>query len=406
MKFLFVLYIGFDMPGPSVHLLTDIIEQCLLRGHTVEMIVRDRGGLASDVPQILQKYDKLHCHVIHDNKLEKSALVKRYLEDICYAFRCRKIYRMICNVDAVFLQSCTSPLFPVMLLKHTIHKPILFNVQNIFPIDALVLGKLKKNGIKGIAFRVFRVMQRMAYRRSDKIVTICKDMEKTLREEGVPQNKLEVIYNWSYSDEAFDIPDENNLFLKKYRPDSSLFRVVFAGNLGTMVNVQLIADAAEMVQCEPKIHFFIIGDGNNMPVLKRLVREKKLTNISFFPYQPVEFAPHNYAMAHVNINALPKGIVYTCMPSKTATMLNCARPMVISLEKSSELAKIFASVDMCTVVDVNDTQAFAEAILHNYRDKNVKDSKNARQVFKQICSKKNAEKYVDEMEKLSRLEKI
>lgn len=86
MKFLFVLYIGFDKHGPSVHLLTDIIEQCLISGHSVEMIVRNRGGQAPDVPLKLQKYDNLKCHVIKDVKLEKSALIKRYFEDIRYAF--------------------------------------------------------------------------------------------------------------------------------------------------------------------------------------------------------------------------------------------------------------------------------------------------------------------------------
>lgn len=402
MKFLFVLYIGFDKHGPSVHLLTDMVEQCLLHGYEVDMIVRNRGGQDPDVPVRLQKYEKLRCHVIHDNALEKSALVKRYFEDIRYAFLCRKIYKKIQDVDAVFLQSCTSPLFPIVLLKRTLHRPILFNVQNIFPIDALVLGKLNKKGIKGSVFRIFRKMQQTAYRQADRIVTICDDMEKTLLEEGVPQEKLEVIYNWSYSDEAFNIDDADNLFLQKHQPDPSLFRVVFAGNLGAMVNAQLIAEAAEIVQCEPKIHFFIIGDGNNMPALKRLAEEKKLKNMSFFPYQPEEFAPHNYAMAHVNINALPEGIVYTCMPSKTATMLNCARPMIVSVEKSSCLAKLLGGVDRCTVVDVNDAQAFAEAILCNYREWNVADSRNAYQVFKKMCSKKNAEKYVDVLKKLAK----
>lgn len=400
MKLLFVLYIGFDKPGPSVHLLTDIIEQCLIREHDVTMIVRNRGGCDPDVPVRLQKYTNLNCKVIHDAQLEKSALVKRYFEDIRYAFRCRTVYKKLKGIEGVFLQSCTTPLFPMILLKNTLGCPILFNVQNIFPIDALALHKLSVYGVKGVAFHVLRRMQQMAYRRADRIVTICEDMRQTLLRERVPEDKLEVVYNWSYSDEAFDIADEENLFLKTYDVDKSKFRVVFAGNLGAMVNARLIAEAAEICQSEEKIQFFIIGDGYNMPVLKRLAEEKGLKNISFYPYQPVEYAPHNYAMAHVNINALPKGIVYTCMPSKTATMLNCARPMIVSVEKESFFARMLSEVDKCTIVDVDDAQELAQAILNNYYRNTVENSGNAREVFKEMCSREHARQYVGIMESM------
>lgn len=402
MNIQFVLYMGFDQHGPSVHLLTDMIEQCLVAGHHVNMVVRKRGGDGPDIPVSLQKYENLHCQVVHDSKLNKSALVRRYYEDTRYAFLSWKAYRKNKNIDVAFLQSCTTPLFPIILLKKTLKCPVLFNVQNIFPIDALALKKLSNHGMKGIAFRVFRKMQQMAYKRANRIVTISEDMKQTLLKEHVSEEKIDVVYNWSYSDEAFDIKDEDNLFLKAHNVDRSKFRVVFAGNLGAMVNAQLIADAAEICQTEEAIHFYIIGDGNNMPILKSIAEEKKLKNISFYPYQPVEFAPHNYAMAHVNINALPRGIINTCMPSKTATMLNCARPMVVSVEKESAFAKMLSSVDKCTVVDVDDTRGFANAILNNYRKHIVEDSDNARDVFKEMCSKEHAKQYVEIIEEMSK----
>ena len=210
MNILFVLYIGFDAHGPSVHLLKEIIEQCLIAGHKVNMIVRNRGGEDPDVPEELQKYENLHCDIIYDSKLEKGALVKRYFEDIRYAFKCKKIYKQYKDTDVVFLQSHTSPLFSITLLKHTLKKPILFNVQNIFPIDANVLGRLPDKGIKGLVYKVFRVMQQMAYKKADRLVTISGDMKETLISEKVSEEKLDVVHNWSYSDEVLDIPDEEH----------------------------------------------------------------------------------------------------------------------------------------------------------------------------------------------------
>lgn len=400
MNFLFVLYIGFDQHGPSVHLLKEMIRQCLESGHHVRMIVTNHGGSDPDIPVELQHYKNLHCDVIYDKSLKKSALVKRYFQDFRYAFLCKKIYKRYKDTDAVFLQSNPSPLIALKMLKRTLKAPVLFNVQNIFPIDAGVLHKLPTHGIKGIPYSVFRKMQQSAYKKSDLIVTISEDMKQTLLNEKVPESKIRVIYNWSYSDEAAEIADEDNLFLRDHPELMDKFRVVFAGNLGAMVNPVLFAEAAEKMKAYSDIIFIIIGDGNNMNLLKSMAKEMNLTNMVFFPYQPKEYARHNYAMANVNINALPKGIITTCMPSKTSTILNAARPMVVAVEKESSYAKILSEVDKCVVVDWNDSKGFSDAIIHFYEENIVSGSSNAREVFKPLCSVDNAKKYVECLEEL------
>lgn len=402
MKILFWLGIGFDRHGPSVHLLKEMIEECLIAGHDVVMIVRRTGGVDPNIPLELQKYDHLICEVVNDKEQKKNALVRRYFEDIRYFFRCRSILKKHRDTDVVFLQSCTAPIFPIQIVHRILKKPVLFNVQNIFPNDALALGKLSLHGIKGIAFHVFRKMQRIAYEKAESIVTISEDMKKTLIGEGVPEKKIRVIYNWSYSDDEIEIEDNDNLFLQDHKDEKEKFRVVFAGNLGAMVNVNLFAEAAKELKSQSDIQFIIIGGGNNMSCLQRLAEENNLSNMSFYTYQPESYAKHNYAMANVNINALPRGIIYTCMPSKTATMLNSARPMVVAVEKDSDYAGMLGEVDLCTVVDVDDVQGFVNAILEFYNNKDLRHSNNARVLFKKYCSCKNAQQYVNALEDMSR----
>ena len=403
MKILFLLSIGFDRQGPSVHLLTDIIEQCLLAGHSVFLFVKNTGGSDPDIPARIAHYEKLQVQVIHATHLQRGALLRRLWNDVCFHRKCSKIYRHFTDIDVVFVQSSPIAFYPIRLAKKYLHKPVLYNSQNIFPIDALAIHKLSENGLKGFAFRFFRKRQQQGYALADRIVTISEDMEQTLRQEKVPSDRLRVIHNWSYSNDEVDIPDEDNLFLRHNGITEKKFRVVFSGNMGAQVNARLIADAAELLKTEEEIHFYIIGDGANMPLLKRLAQEKKLANMSFFPFQPVEFAPHNYAMANVNINALPKGIVYTCLPSKTAICLSCARPMVCSMEKESWLAKTLSEVDKCSVVDIDDAVGFANAILDFYRKGVTSNSSNSRSLFHRLCSVDNARKYVQNLEDIAQL---
>lgn len=280
---------------------------------------------------------------------------------------------------------------------HRFGKPVLFNVQNIFPIDAGCLGMMPTKGIKAIPYMILKKLQQVAYKKSDCVVTISEDMRTTLLKEKCKPNRLKVVYNWSYGDDVVVIPDSNNLFLKDHPEFLNKFRVVFAGNMGAMVNPVIIADAAEKLSVYDGIHFIIIGAGNNMQKLQDMVQEKKLNNMSFFPYQPEEYARHNYSMAHVNINALPKGIIYTCMPSKTATMLNSARPMVIAVEPNSDYARIIKEVEKAVVVDCNDAEGFAQAILKKYQASDRTESGNARAVFRKYCSYENAKQYVEYM---------
>lgn len=399
MKILYWLDVGFDRHGPSVHLLKAMIEESLKADHEVVVIVRSTGGADPDIPVELQQYEKLRVEIVRDQEQQKGAFVKRYLDDVGYFFRSRKYLVKHKDADIVFLQSCYLPLLPIWMIHSQIGKPVLFNVQNIFPIDAGVLGMLPTRGVKGLAYQLLRRLQQMAYKRSDCVVAISEDMRKTLLTEKTSPDRLEVVYNWSYSDEATDIADEENLFLRDYPEHRNAFRVVFAGNMGAMVNPNIIADAAEKLQQYSNIRFIIIGGGNNMQKLKDLAAEKQLANMSFYPYQPEAYAQHNYSMADVNINALPQGIIYTCMPSKTATMLNSARPMVVAVEKESDYAGILGEVDKCTVVDWNDTEGFAQSILEYYHSADRQPSSNSREVFKKYCSCDNAKQYVRYLEK-------
>ena len=401
MKILFLLSIGFDRPGPSVHLLTDIVEQCLLVGHNVRMIVNNTDGSDPDVPKRLEGYSNLEVVVHHSQYLERGALLRRLMRDMWFHVRCWWRYRKYKDIDVVFVQSSPIAFIPIMLAKKSLKKTLLYNSQNIFPIDALAIKKLSEHGLKGIVYKTFRKLQQMGYALADRVVTISEDMEYTLKNEKVPAERLRVVHNWSYSDNEVDIPDTENLFLKANGITEKKFRVVFAGNMGAQVNARMIAKVIESLKDETGIHFYIIGDGANMPLLKKLVLEKKLDNVSFYPFQPVEFAPHNYAMANVNINALPKGIVYTCLPSKTAISLSCARPMVMSMEKESWLGKTLAAVDKCTVVDIDDVKGFVEGILYYYQNNITENSTDSRQLFHKLCSVENAKEYVVNLQEVA-----
>ena len=123
--------------------------------------------------------------------------------------------------------------------------------------------------------------------------------------------------------------------------------------------------------------------------------ELHLKNMRFFPPQPMEYAPDNYCMADVNINPVPKGVMYTCMPSKTNTCLLSRKPTVTAMDLESDMAKKLSQVDLWTVVASGDAKAMADAILERYRCENWNAySQDAADFMRQLGPVENAGQYV------------
>lgn len=398
MKILFLLNIGFDTQGASVHLLEAVIEKALTKGYQVHTIQKNTTGKQLDVPTALMGYDSYSYDAIKVNEVRKQSFVKRYLVDIKYALSCIKYYKRHKDADVVFLQSCNTAALQIILVKYFLKKPIVYNVQDIFPINAQEIGLLKE---KNPIFKALKKLQAYAYKMADRLITISEDMKSVLIKEGAVEDNVDVIYNWSYSDEIINIEDNENKFIKDFKINDNRYKVVYAGNMGTMQNVDVIMYAAKELKNEKNIVFYIIGDGVSKDKYLSFAQKNGLDNVIFFPLQPSEYAAHIYSMADVNIIPLAKGVIKTALPSKTATCLACGKPIIACVDYESDFGRIIANCDNCAVVNSNDYKSLAKTIRCYYRNRIAARSNGERKLFKEHFSKeKNVERYIKILEQI------
>lgn len=393
MKVLFVLNSGFDTPGPSNHLLEAIAEALIADGCRVHIIEKHKTGKNPDIPAALAGSVNLSYDVCKVKNVDKTSFFRRYLADVRYAFSCIKYYIKNKDCDVVFLQSCNTAFFQVILLKILLRKPIVYNVQDIFPLNARNIGVVKSTSL---LFAILRGLQRLAYRYADKIITISEDMQQTLAKENVDVQKIEVVYNWSYSDETVSIDNKDNKFIKMHGIQDDHYKVVYAGNIGAVQNVDILIRAAELLQNETMIRFYIIGEGVQKRDLMKYVVDRGLENVKFYPMQAPDYATHIYSMADINIIPLSKGIIKTALPSKTATCLACGKPIIACIDLDSAFRKMLESCEMCSVVDSDDAQGLAQCIQRYYK-KGVKGQfADEVELFNKVFSKsENAKTYAD-----------
>ena len=345
---------GFDRRTTSEHLLIAIVQALYENGHTVHIVQKDTLGSLPHLPKELLELgvttDCVPCKLA-----AKSNFIGRYLVELRYVWKCRKYLKQNKDADAVFNQSSTVAGFMAFAVKHIMPKARLsYNVQDIFPENALYIGS-----VKGIIYKILSAEQRYAYRHADQIITISEDMRDLLVEKGADPKKTEVVYNWSYSDNLYNYEDVYSKKIAEFLP-ADKFNVVYAGNIGTMQNVDVVVAAARRMQEEKKIHFHIFGDG---VYKKRLQSEAEgLTNISFWPMQPSELAPSIYAMADVNVIPLATNIYRTALPSKTATCIACQKPIIFCIGKESKFGKWMSNEAGFYVLGSSDAEKLVDAI--------------------------------------------
>lgn len=390
-----VVSIGsFDTQYSDYHIMRDIIVGLLERGHHVDLIQKQYLETPKYPPQI-EKYlgKQLFVQNIRFEKKAKANLKARYIADLSYYQRaCRLLKKK--RPDKVFLQSNNTAFFAVFYAKHILRRPLVYNEQDIFPENAYFTGILTE---KSLVYRVAHALQKYAYKNATALSTISDDMKSTIvTRYGIQEDKVQVIYNWGH-EELKSHSEADNAFLQKYPKKPGEFRVVYAGNLGKMQNVELVLKAAKLMEDVPCISFYIVGSGVNEEQLKTLAKGLKLSNVTFVGMQPPEEAADLYAAADVNVIPLQRGLIYAALPSKTADCLIAGKPIIACVDEESIFSGVMKKYGFFNAGTCN-ADTLVREIKNCIFEKSLYD---ARGLLEMLFSKKeNVQKYSSMIEQV------
>ena len=279
------------------------------------------------------------------------------------------------------------------MLLSSLKKPIILNLYDVFPGHAMSIGVIKNK----IIYHILRILQKVLYHKCTYVVAMSDDMKKQLLAEKVPDEKIVVINNW-FDDEIFEkIPREKNAFFKKYNLDTEKFYVQFAGLLGYVFDYKMYVDVAGKLKDNPEIVFHLIGDGNQKKIVLDEIERRGLTNIQYFPWQPLDIIAHVYSACDVGIIPLKPGVIGNGIPSKACQLMAARRTILNSVEESDYTA-LFDEYQLGVNVTNQDAQLVANEILRLYRDAELRNTigENACQyAWEHYSRQKNTAQFVD-----------
>lgn len=379
MKILVLRTIPFEENNPFNHLLRDIYTELLKNKLQIHRVISIYNGEEpKDVIPLESESAGLSYESAVIPRVSKSNFIIRFMISLWSAYKLSRKGLKNPDISAVFITVPQTAIIPVLLSKRK-KKKIVLLLQDIWPNNACEIGLIKKDGL---LYRVFMRIQMYVYKNSNAIITISEDMKKLITDLGIPGEKVAIAHNWSYSDAITQIGWEQNKFVEKYSLQDNIFRVVYAGNIGAMQNVEIIIEAANRLRERKDISFIIVGDGVNKKKLCDEVSHLGLENIAFYPMQPPEIAMHIYSIANINIIPLRRGAIRTALPSKTAACLSCGKPIIACIDEDSHFAQTLSSYGAALVVSPDDPEGLVDAIL---QIKDNKDSLNKMELASYKC---------------------
>lgn len=220
-----------------------------------------------------------------------------------------KIYKSVMQelgAPDVILASSVHPLTVVagIQIAKKLKVPCIGEIRDLWPEAIFTVGKAKEHGVMG---RLLRTGEYWMYRHANALIfTKEGDIDylkehKWLREQGgkVDEQKCYYINN------GIDFAKYMEQIATKRISDSDLengkLHVVYTGTIRKVNNVELIVEAARLLQNEEEIDFLIYGEGDYRSDLEERAQRDGLLNIKFKGNVSKQSIPYILSRSYVNL---------------------------------------------------------------------------------------------------------
>ena len=165
-------------------------------------------------------------------------------------------------------------------------------------------------------------------------------MMNKAQEKGVPAEKVIFFPNWSEVARFRDVTEQDAHALRAQLglPEDQKI-ILYSGNIGEKQGLESVIEAAQLLSEHPWT-FVIVGQGGGKARLEKMVGERGLTNVKFFPLQSYEALPALLKMGDCHLVVQKRGAADAVLPSKLTNILAVGGNAVITAEAETELGQL------------------------------------------------------------------
>jgi colanic acid biosynthesis glycosyl transferase WcaI len=353
-----------------------LCENLVRLGHQVTIITTVPNYPSGRVPAEWRRKGKLLWKSLENGvevirvaqpSLDASRLWLRMIQYICYQIGATwaglgKKYDVV-----IAGSSSLTAWLPFAFLVVLRRKPAMYSVADVYPKVGITLGIFRHKPV----IAMVSSMELFCLNNAAVVRILSDSFRSDLREMGVPDEKMVLVYDWVDTDLVHPLP-RDNAFAREHSLVGQ-FVVLYAGNLGLSQGLEHVLSAAETLKEHQDISFVFVGDGATRERLVAEAEQRQLKNVKFIPFQPRPRLPEVLASADVSLVSLQHGIGFSSLPSKTLSILSSGRPLIVSIDEGSDTWNLIQKAGAGLCIPPENPAALVEAILTLKSDQELCD---------------------------------
>jgi len=214
-------------------------------------------------------------------------------------------------------------------------------LKDIFPQNAVDLGLMNKNGLKGLLYKYFRRQEERLYKISDRIGCMSEANVSYLENHNPRINPriVEVCPN------CFDVVDKSvdkntrQQIREKYSIPQNKKIFVYGGNLGKPQGISFLIDCLK--NCDNDAAFFlIVGDGTEYGLLETYVSNQKPQNVKLMKRLPKEDYDTMIGACDYGLIFLDHRFTIPNFPSRLLAYMQAKLPVIAVTDPNTDIGKV------------------------------------------------------------------
>jgi glycosyltransferase involved in cell wall biosynthesis len=215
-------------------------------------------------------------------------------------------------------------------------------LKDIFPQNAVDLGMIKKNGIKGFLYGYFRAKEKRLYQQSDYIGCMSQaNVNFVLKHNPeISPSVVEVCPNSIEPQRIQKNVKKNAEIKEKYNIPNDKTVFIYGGNLGKPQGIDFLIECLRANKENNQVYFIIAGSGTEFIKLNTFFKNEKLANAQLFAELPKEDYEKLANSCDVGLIFLDKRFTIPNFPSRLLSYMQASMPVLAATDINTDIGQV------------------------------------------------------------------
>lgn len=237
-------------------------------------------------------------------------------------------------------------------------------LKDIFPQNALDMGMLKKTGLKGMGYRIFRKKEKELYAISDYIGCMSPANVQYVIEHNpeVDSQKVEIAPNCVELASKPSPRGETSDILLKYELPNDRPIFIYGGNLGVPQGIPFLIECLEANVDREDCYFVVVGTGTYYKKLEEWYKSRVPKSVKVMEGLPKEDYDKLVQACHIGLIFLDYRFTIPNYPSRLLSYLENKMPIIACTDSNCDMGEIAEKNGFGFYCPSNDVSAFTASV--------------------------------------------